>query len=120
MELIDEWTRCEAEGAALGYHFPAEECAQACVDDGTCMFFMYDPNDGECIAKYTESADCPEGLESSSYYYFYAIQFENSESSESVSFDDVTTDSESESEGTQVETDIVLISEGNECASEHI
>jgi hypothetical protein len=70
------------------------------------MFFMYDPSDGECIAKYTESADCPEGLASSTYYYFYAIQFDNSES-------------ESESEGTQIETDIVLISEGNECGSEH-
>lgn len=90
-ELIAEWTRCDAEGYGLGYFFPAEECAQACVDDVECMFFMHDSNDGECIAKMTESADCPEGLADSSYYDFYMIQWnddvsepsEPSESSES-------------------------------------
>jgi hypothetical protein len=30
-----------------------------------------DPNDGECIAKFT-TGDCPEGLIESSYYDFYA------------------------------------------------
>lgn len=35
-------------------------------------FFIYDPNDGECLYEMTNSTECPEGLEESSYYDFYA------------------------------------------------
>jgi hypothetical protein len=110
--LVNEMTRCNAEGAALGYFYPVEECAQACFNN-ECMFFLHDANDGECIAKYTESAECPEGLESSSYYHFYAIQWEGMdlESSESDSLNEVSSDSEFES--SQVEVNITLIREGN-------
>ena len=36
-------------------------------------FFLFDPNDGECLSVSTSSADCPEGLADSPYYDFYMI-----------------------------------------------
>jgi hypothetical protein len=112
-ELINVWTRCNADEAPLGYYFQLEECARACHESETCTYFMHDSNDGECIESYTESVDCPEGLESSSYYHFFAIKYEG-DNLETAS------DSESDSEGPKIEANIVLISEGFECMSESV
>jgi hypothetical protein len=38
-----------------------------------CNFFLFDPNDGECLWEKTTSASCPEGLTSSPYYDMYEL-----------------------------------------------
>jgi hypothetical protein len=37
-------------------------CAVMCSQTNGCNFFLYDPNDGECLWEQTTSAECPEGL----------------------------------------------------------
>lgn len=37
------------------------------------MFFNFDPNDGECSARFTNDASCPERLESHNYFHWYQI-----------------------------------------------
>jgi hypothetical protein len=59
-------------------------CYVAAVDY-SARFFLYDPNDGECIVVWTNSAECEEGLVPSSYYDFYEINdtIENTHEDES-------------------------------------
>lgn len=37
------------------------------------MFFNFDPNDGECSARFTNDASCPERLDEHSFFHWYQI-----------------------------------------------
>lgn len=50
-----------------------EFCAGACHNLGTCNFFYYDPNDGECVQEKATKDSCPETTRSSNYYMFYRM-----------------------------------------------
>lgn len=72
LNLIGEDILCQAEKSQLGFFTESVDvCAQEAFSYGP--FFLYDPNDGECISVMTESADCVEGLVPSEYYDFYEI-----------------------------------------------
>jgi hypothetical protein len=93
----------------MGYIIDLNECAASVMEVGS-MFFNFDPNDGECVARYTRDASCPEGLnENHDYYNWYQIVGAETEIVES--------ETESESEE-NFETNIVLIREGYLCLSE--
>lgn len=71
--LLGESVQCSSEDEPLGYFDSLEECAQECRITSGCNFILYDSNDGECRNERATSADCPEGLFSSSYYNFYEV-----------------------------------------------
>lgn len=50
----------------------AQSCADNCNKAVGCEFFIYDPNDGECISIATSAPNCPEGTEPHAVYDFYA------------------------------------------------
>lgn len=67
VELISEYTVCETVSEPLGYIIDINECATKVLDVGAA-FFNFDPSDGECVARYTRDASCPEGLEDHRYF----------------------------------------------------
>jgi hypothetical protein len=71
--LIAENVLCEAQREQLGFFLESVDACFEAVFDYSAMFFLYDPNDGECIVVWTDSAECEEGLVPSSYYNFYEI-----------------------------------------------
>jgi hypothetical protein len=69
--LLETRMECGSNDMQLGYADNLSHCSEMCIERYDCLFFLFDPNDGECKAEYTEGPLCPEGLEDSPYYDFY-------------------------------------------------
>jgi len=67
-DLIAENESC-AMRFALGNFGSVNECSAHCEGLGTCHFFLYDHNDGECVQ--TDDEGCPDARLSKSMYDMY-------------------------------------------------
>jgi hypothetical protein len=76
MVLLGDGLEC---GGPRGVHFgnvatsSPDACAAACDAQAGCSYFMYDPNDGECMQIDTSDDTCAGQLRQSRYYDFYGI-----------------------------------------------
>lgn len=98
-----------SDHSKLGNFNDVEECGRNVITNGY-QFFIYDPNDGECLYETTASSDCPEGWVSSSYYDFYAA----------YDLEETTPEPEELETTSTPEFSVVLIAETSSCKSESL
>jgi len=53
IELLYEYEECSTRNVALGHHSNVYGCAYLCYEAAGCEFFLYDPNDGQCLQEST-------------------------------------------------------------------
>ena len=62
------------EGVFLGDFDNVEGCANACLEESQCRFFIYDTLEREyCYSEDTTSRDCPEGWVEADYNFYEII-----------------------------------------------
>lgn len=66
---ICEWWYAQIE---FGYYDSIDECAARCLNLGSCFYFLYDPNDGQCLEQMTEDG-CQDERVSSQWYDLYEL-----------------------------------------------
>lgn len=53
MKSVASNQECSTRNIALGHHSNVYGCAWKCYESTGCEFFLYDPNDGECLQEST-------------------------------------------------------------------
>lgn len=73
--MVNARSKCNAGSTRLDWYLEggAAACADHCRYVEGCEYFMFDPNDGECLQSFTTGINCPEGITPSNWYDFWAI-----------------------------------------------
>ena len=74
-KLLNHSVQCGSNDTELGSDYNLKRCAEACLEKSACSYFISGTKEkaGMCWWEFTESADCPQGLENDDYNFYEVI-----------------------------------------------